>query len=189
MRNRRPKAPGWIGNHPPAAVGGTGQVCRIDVQVDIAGHRHLAAGPQECRIGKHQFRRQTVSQQLLGSVQIRENRIQQAGTLRDGGSDVRPFRAVQNQGERIERPGPAGALRIAVDIVGGTVFVDEPLAFLPAARESRLPHLFERLDQRPPVWAHRPVRAHHLVVVAGVRLVGPVAIEFLFRLGSFWRHE
>jgi hypothetical protein len=43
-------------------------VGRIDVQVDLAGHRHVAAGSQESWIRKHQFWRQTVSEKLLGSV-------------------------------------------------------------------------------------------------------------------------
>ena len=159
------------------------------MQVDIARYPHVAAGPQERWIGKHQFRREAVSQQFLGSVQIGQNRVQQGGALLDGGGDERPFRTVQNQGEGIQRPRPPGVLWIAVDIVGGTIFVDDAAAFLPAARESRLAHAFQRLDQRPPVCAHVPFGGHHLVVIAGIWLVAPVAIELLYRPGSVWIHE
>ena len=85
--------------------------------------------------------------------------------------------------------GPAGALRIAVDVVGDAVVVDDPPAFLPAAREPGLSHLVERLGQVPPVRAHAPIRGQHLVVVAGIRLVQPLAVELPGRLGSIWFHE
>ena len=111
------------------------------------------------------------AQQLLRPVQIRQNGVQQFGALLDGGGYRSPFRRSQNQGKRIDRPGPHRVLRIAVDVVGRAVFVDQPLAFLPAPCESGFTHRFQRFDQRPPVRAHVAFGVHHLVVVVAVRTV------------------
>ena len=108
-------------------------------------------------------------EQPLRTVQVRQQRIQQARALRDARLDGLPLGRRQHERQRIERPGTIGALRIGVHVVGDAVLDDEP------ARElERAAHGVGRfvgaqaVDERPPVRAHRTLRIVQLVVASQV---------------------
>ena len=142
--------------------------------------------PQQGRrkrgIGKHQLGREhLLAQQTLRPVEIGQDGVEQHGPLDDGGFDGFPFGRIHHQRNRIERPGARGALRIAVDVVGDAVVVDQPLPFAPAAREAVVPHRGERFRQRSPVRAELLAGAQHFVVEAGRGLITPRGIKLSLR--------
>ncbi len=65
------------------------------------------------------------SQQTLGAVEIRKQRIEYARALRDACFYRAPFLRAQHQRQRIERPRTIGALRIRVHVVRNAVLDDE----------------------------------------------------------------
>ena len=68
---------GTVGGDPPAAIRGTGQVHRIQVQISAAGRLHTLTGPQVVVVAKHQLsRQQPVGQQLLWAIQVGQHGIQ-----------------------------------------------------------------------------------------------------------------
>ena len=106
-----------------------------------------------------------LGEQPLRAIEVRQQRIQHPRALRDAGFDGLPFGGRQHEGQRIQRPGTIGALRVGVDVVGDAVLDDEP------ARElERAAHGVGRIvgaqpvDERPPVRAHRALRIVQLVV-------------------------
>ena len=108
-------------------------------------------------------------QQPLRAIEIGQQRVQHARALRDARFDGLPFGGRQHEGQRIERPGTIGALRIGIDVVGDAVLDDQP------ARElERAAHGVGRIvgaqpvDERPPVRAHRALRIVQLVVSSKV---------------------
>ena len=112
----------------------------------------------------------TFGQQPLRAIEVGQQRVQQARALRDARLDGLPLRGRQYERQRIQRPGPIGALRVGVDVVGDAVLDDQ------AARQlERAPHGVGRfvgaqpVDERPPVRAHRALRVGQLVVA----LAGP----------------
>ena len=111
----------------------------------------------------------TLGQQPLRAVEVGQQRIQQPRALRDAGLDGLPLGGRQHERQRIQRPGPVGALRVGVDVVGDAVLDDQP------ARElERAAHGVGRfvgaqtVDERPPVRAHRALRIVQLVVSSQV---------------------
>ena len=76
-------------------------------------------------MAEHQLgRQQTVAQQALRPVKIRQDRVEQRCPLPHRGLDHRPFAMVQEHRHRIERPRPIGALRVAIHVVGDAMLVD-----------------------------------------------------------------
>ena len=124
-----------IREHPPLPVGRARQIGCVGVQVNASRRLDPPARPQKRRIRKHQFGgQQPFAQQALLPVQIGKNQVEQRRSLDDACLDGLPLGRLHHQRDRIERPGARGALRIAIDVVGNAVVVDEPAAFLPAAR-------------------------------------------------------
>ena len=112
----------------------------------------------------------TFGQQPLRAIEVGQQRVQQPRALRDAGFDGLPFGGRQHERQRIQRPGPIGALRVGVDVVGDAVLDDEP-----ARQLERAAHGVGRIvgaqpvDERPPVRAHRALRIVQLVVALQVR--------------------
>ena len=108
-------------------------------------------------------------EQALRAVEIGQQRVEQPRTLRDARLDGLPLRGRQHERQRIQRPGPVGALRVGVDVVGDAVLDDQP-----ARQLERAAHRVGRfvgaqaVDERPPVRAHRALRSSQLVVASQV---------------------
>ena len=139
--NPRPKAPACGPRAPTSCPSGErARVRGIQVQVNAAGNRNVPARPQKRGVGKHQLRRQQVSRAAAAAVRRdpRESRSAAWPAARSAASMAVHSAAVDHQRNRIQRPRPDGGLRIAVDVVGDAVFVDQPAAFLPAPRQAGL---------------------------------------------------
>ena len=66
-------------------------------------------------------------------------------------------------GNRVELPGTFHAARIAIDIVGDALFVDEPLARVPAMLQFRRAEFLQRADQFRVMRTHRAVLRQQFV--------------------------
>ena len=83
---------------------------------------------------------------------------------------------IDRQRDQIHRPGPRVAVRIAVDVVGDAVGLDQPLADFPAPRELRVAHAPERRQRGAPSGgAAAPDASSSFVPVPVLRrLVAPI---------------
>ena len=116
-----------IREQPPAAIGRARQIRGVDVQPGAVGRPQVVAGPEVVRMSERQLGGHVaLGEQPLRPVEIRQQRVQHARALRDARFDGLPLRGRQHERQRIERPGPVGALRVGVDVVGDAVLDDEP---------------------------------------------------------------
>ena len=60
-----------------------------------------------------------------------------------------------HQRQGVELPAPVAALRVAVDVVGDAVFVDQPAGLFPAAAKLLRTQGLDQLDKPLPVRAQR----------------------------------
>ena len=162
---------GAIREQPPAAIRRARQVRGIHIQPGAVGGPQVVAGPEVVRMAERQFGRDMpFGQQPLPPIEVGQHRVEQPRTLRDARFDCLPLRGRQYERQRIQRPGPVGALRVGVDVVGDAVLDHQ------AARQlERAAHGVGRfvgaqtVDERPPVRAHRALRVGQLVVSLEVR--------------------
>ena len=125
------------------------------MQEDAAGRLDAPAGPQEAGVGKYQLGREHIlAQQALRPIEIGQDGVEQRGALDDGGFDVFPLGRIDHERNRIERPGAIGAFRIAIDVVGDAVVVDQAAA-LRASGELRplMAHRGRAIPTAPPMRA------------------------------------
>jgi hypothetical protein len=165
---------GAVGEHVPAAVGVARQVHGIAVQVDAAGHRQTAAGPEEVGVAVDQFGGQhALGEQALLAVEVGQHRVEQPPALRHAGGDAGPFLGGQQVGQQVQLPGAVGALGVGVDVVGHAVFLDLPRQQGLALLQLRGAGAFQALDQALPVRAHAARGVQQFVVCrGGQRVVG-----------------
>ena len=74
----------------------------------------------------------TVEKQLLRTVKVGQDGVEQTSALDEAGFKVAPFRGRDEQRNGVQAPRTIGAQRIAVDIVGNAVFADSLAGDLPA---------------------------------------------------------
>ena len=163
---------GAVVDHPPAAVGRTGDVCRVDVQHHLARSLRPVAGAHEPGVPVDQRRRQQAfAEQALLAVNVDEDLVEQRRALHDRRLDPAPLLLRQDHRQEIQLPRAVGALRIGVHVVGDAV-----LAHLAVHRVQPLAHALGRpgrelLDHRLPVLARRIRRLEQLVVAFGSGLI------------------
>ena len=123
---------------------------------------------------EHQRRRQQAFvEKALLAVDVVQHLVEQRRALHDPGLDAAPFLLGQDHRQEIQLPGPVGALRIGVDVVGDAV-----LAYLVVHRVQPLARALggpgrELLDQGTPVGARRVRRFEELIeAVGGLRIFG-----------------
>ncbi len=96
---------GPVRHHLPLAVGVPAEVDRDHEQrrADDVGADH---GAQVLVVIQHRRHRQVPTrQQLLGPVQVGDDRVQQLGALHDAGLQRRPLALLQHQRQRVQPPG------------------------------------------------------------------------------------
>ncbi len=82
-----------IADHPPAAVRRAREVGGVEVQEAALRRLDAVARPQEARVREHQLRRQQpVAQQVLRTVEVGEDEVQELRALRERGFDGRATR-------------------------------------------------------------------------------------------------
>ena len=128
--------------------------------------------PQEFRIaGDHRRRQPSVAHQIGRTVDVLEDRFEQFGALDEPGLERLPFLGIDQQRNVAQRPGANGAGRILVDAIEHAGVAQVAVGRREPPVDLRRPQLREHPQERAPVLAHPPVAIHHLVEVAGARLV------------------
>ena len=178
-----------VGNHPPASVGRTRQVGGVEMQKGVAGHVDAVAGPQKIRLGENQRRRKPArTDEFLRAVAVGENFVQQRGALDQTGFERAPFVRRDDERNRVELPRTFHAARVAIDVVGDALLVDEPLAGVRAPRQFRRAEFLQFAEQLRVVRKHFAVRREQFIkraraaLVTGQQLSGGAA--FLAKLVS-----
>jgi hypothetical protein len=109
-------------HNPPATGGIARQIESGDVQIRCARGRNAVQGPQVAGVALHQRRRQQVArEQLLGSVHVGHDAIEQLRSLQHAGFDLAPAVRRDDQREQIERPGSLRPVGVGVHVVGDAV--------------------------------------------------------------------
>jgi hypothetical protein len=154
-----------VGDDPPVTIGRARQVGGVVEQVHAARRADALHLMQVATVAEDDRRRDRAgAQELLRAVDVAEHAVQQVGALRDAGGDLLPLGSRQQQRQRVDFPGPVGAFRIGVDVVGDPVFAD--LAFHQRQRLADLQALAirQRTQERIPVRSGRSGRRQQLVV-------------------------
>ena len=135
-------------------------------------HANAVTGPQERRVRQRERRRQqSAAQQLLPSVQIEQDQVEQPRALRQSFLEVTPVRRRDQERHHVELPGPIHALGVAVDVVGDAVLADGAARVVAARRELVRAERLEALDERVTVRPQRACRRDHLVERAADRVI------------------
>ena len=127
-----------IGDHPPAAIGRARQVRGVGVQIDAAAAASMPKqGRRKCGLSNSSAGGKMAI--VDAGAAARRDRASMALSSVARWMTARSICAhscrVDDQRNRIHRPGALLALRIAADVVGDAVGLDELLAGLPAAAE------------------------------------------------------
>jgi hypothetical protein len=87
------------------------------------------ARAQKIRLRKHQRRRKPARpDEFLRAVAVGEDFVQQRGALDESRFERAPFVRRDDERNRVELPGRSDAARIAINIVGDALLVDQPAA-------------------------------------------------------------
>lgn len=131
---------------------GASQIKRVNVIEYSAGDRQADHRPKEGLLDEYRRAgKQTADQQLLLSVDIAQDTVQQRRPLNDRLLDELPFIGGDDQRESIELP-VAIAGFFAIDRVGDPVFLDGLAGPGPAAVDFLGPQLGQLRHQPLPVW-------------------------------------
>ena len=165
---------GAVGDDPPLAVWRARQIDSEQVEVGGPGDRNVMAGAPESRIAEDQRGRKIpIQQQLLWTVKIGQDGVEQAGALDQARFEIAPFRRRDKQRDRIQAPRAVGAQRIAIDVVADAVFPDTLACDLPAMSQFLTAERGQRSDVAIPVGAkHARLHAHLVVNARGLAVVG-----------------
>lgn len=153
----------------PAAGSVAGEVDGVELQVP--GLRMDAlAGAQEGRIGQHQRGRdQAVAQKPLRAVDVGQDGVEQARTLRQRLFQPAPLARADDQRHQIDGPALVRRARVGEDVVGDTDLMHALVEAARAAGDLVAGEPAQRIDERAPVLADGAVGREHLVVYAGGR--------------------
>ena len=106
------------------------------MQVSLARNVYSVARPPESRVPKYQSRgNQAPVKQLLRTVKIGQNQVQQPGPLNQTFLELAPFRRRDDQRDGIQIPRPIHPQGIAVDVVGDSVLTNAVLGRFPPASQ------------------------------------------------------
>lgn len=117
--------------------------------------------------------------ELLVTVDIGKNPVQQPGALGKSSLQPLPFVEVQHEGNRLEICRPERPHGIIVDMVGDTVFTDQSGRFVTAGLKLAFIHFGKRFGQLPPMWARLVVRADEFIEdLSGARVTAQYFLTF-----------
>ena len=119
---------GAIVEHPETPIGQAHQIGAMEDQPGTAGLDSGVDRAQEPRMGKDQFRGQQSARQYRGrTVEVIQQPLQQSDPLDQPGLHPVPLKAIDQQGHRIQYPGPLGLPGIIVEAIGHPVVLEQPL--------------------------------------------------------------
>ena len=94
------------------------------------------AGMPECRVAEYQGSRKiAVEKELLRTVKVGQDGVEQASALDEAGFEVAPFRWWDEERDRVQTPRAIRAQWISVNVVGNAVFPDPLASNLPTMGE------------------------------------------------------
>ena len=150
-----------VGRHVPRAVGQAHQVGRVGVDSGAAGGSHVAARPEETRVGVDEARRhQALGQQAPLAVEVGGDGVEQARALVQATGERGPLLGRQQHRDRAQQRG--GGLRAAAGIGDAGLCVLARHAG-GAGGEHPVRQGVQRADQRRPRGAQATAAGHHLV--------------------------
>jgi hypothetical protein len=118
----RPRA-----DHAPLSVGAAREIEGDQVQKDAVGGADAMTRAQKAGMPEDQRRRQqALPEQILRSVDVGGDSVEQPRTLTQAGADPIPFRRGDDQRQDVEAPGTLHSVGGCVVVVGDAVFVDLP---------------------------------------------------------------
>ena len=132
------------------------------------------AGAPEGRVAKYQRGGKIpIQEQVLGTVQIGKDGVEQAGTLDQARLQIAPFRSWDEQRDRVQTPRAVSAEGIAIDVVADAVFPDTLACGLPAVGQLFAAQRRQGRDIAFPVGTkHARLLAHLVVHARSLAIVG-----------------
>ena len=125
---------GALGHQPPAALRPPGDIEGDDEQMMAPSRAYPMQGPDIAGMAEDEGRRQqTFRQQSAGAIEIRQDRLEQAGPLRQARLDAGPVLGGDQEGQQLHRPGARRGTLGAEDVVGDAVAQDPLVHLVPAA--------------------------------------------------------
>ena len=122
------------------------------------------ARTQEPGVFEQELRRQDAfAHEPLWTVEIGEHAFQHGGPLRESSLDTAPLGLGQQQRDRVELPGPLGALTVVVNVVSNAVFPKLPLRAIPPPQQLIALQASDRRAEASHVGPRRSVRVEQLV--------------------------
>ena len=157
-----------VGDHPPVSRRRSRNVHRVRMEVHAATRHDSKTGPEKLGICEHhRGRKQTFVNELLLSVQVRKDGVEQRGALDRGAFDRGPFIRFDEQRNRIHRPRVLAAVGKVPAVVRDSLRLDQLLAALPPAAEFAKPHAPDFDEESSPMTARKPRRQQRLIPVTG----------------------
>src|SRR5262249_34501783 len=130
-----------------------------------ARRRDAVRRPKIAPLSEHERGRQeAVGEQLLRSVQIGEDGVEETCALRDGGRDRPPLLRWKNQRKDVELPRTGRAFGIGVYVVADAVRGDGVVNELRSQRERNGRHRSDVREKRLPMPTRTAMAVDHLVV-------------------------
>jgi hypothetical protein len=132
--------------------------------MQIARRPNAVAGPYEIRLRKHQSGRQpAIADQLLRTIAVDEDPIEQRGALDQRSLEHLPFGRGNDERNRIEPPRPFDAGRVTVNMIRDALFRHEPARGFPAPADFTRRQPFEIVQEAGVVGADTTVRSEGFV--------------------------
>ena len=101
--------------------------------------------------------------QLLRTVQVRSDEIEQFGSLDKALFNSPPFPAGEEGGDDVERPGSGTSLGVGIDVVGYAIFAQDLLDFVSPATQFCRAQRLEGAQGVLPVGADRARSGTHFI--------------------------
>src|SRR6185503_3419261 len=98
----------------------------VEMQEGILRRANAVAGPEKIRLREHKRGRQaTGADEFLRTVAVGEYAIDERRALDERRFERRPLVRFKYERHRVDLPGPLDAARVAIDVVGDALLMDE----------------------------------------------------------------
>ena len=155
------------------------------MQEDVSRRRHAVAGQQETALAEDQFRRdQGLADQVLRTVKIGQNQVQQLHPLGQRRGQRIPLALGQQQRQRIEFPVAVGTVGKTGHALHDAVFAEQAPGLLVTLAEPLRAHGLQAGGKLPPTLANLAAIIKKLIIAPRQR---GVVREQVFRRRRFCR--
>src|SRR5580692_8695412 len=106
------------------------------MQIAVRRNTDTNERAEKCRVGvKKPGRKVALRHQVLRSVNIFKKQTEQLCALNNSCFDIAPLVCRYQEWDNIDLPGAAGSERVAVDVIGDSVFANATLGANPASSQ------------------------------------------------------